>query len=845
MPTLNLGILAHVDAGKTTLTEGLLHAAGIIDEIGRVDDGTTQTDSLDLERQRGITIRSAVVSFVVDGVTVNLIDTPGHPDFIAEVERVLGVLDGAVLVVSAVEGVQSQTLLLFRALRRLGVPTIVFVNKIDRVGADERRVLATVADRLTTNVLPMSVPTGVGTNRARVTARRLDDPAFADAAIEALAGNDDAILRGYVEGSAIDPGRLRRALADQTARRQVLPVYFGAALKAVGTVDLLHAIPTLLPAVDGDRTAETSGTVFKVERGPTGEKIAYVRMAAGTLRTRDHIRVGGADETVTAIEVFDRGTTQRRPATSVGDIAKIHGLSAARIGDTFGPFAPTVEQHAFAPPTLETAVVPRLRGQKRAVFDALSELAEQDPLIDLRQDDSRQELFLSLYGEVQKEIVAQTLAADYGLDIEFRPTTPVCVERPDRVGAAVELIRRGRSPAHPFLATVGLEVAPLPPGSGVTFELAVGVKSIPIHVFDSVDAFRELMRRTVEDVLRQGLHGWAVTDCRVVMTDCDYQAPPRKMARHDPVGLPPPHAARADGRTPTGRNDRARTGPRVPPRDPGRRPRADHVDAERAARPTRAAADRRLDLRARGRDPRRTVPPPPETAPGADPGRGRDRVDVRRLSPRRGGATVSPAHRPQPARPRRLPPPRHRPHVTADHRRSGPCEDGLVGPLSGLIAESHAAWLPPVVASILGTSDPVRVAEALTSAVSGALGVAVTGAHFYEPGVGIVAGLQLEDGRGVVAKVHRADFVSPRHLAAVVRVQADLAGAGLPAPAPIAGPIALGHGWLTVEELRAGATADGYDPAVRLEMATVLVGLVEAARHRERAAGSRRGSRHR
>src|SRR3954449_4837415 len=135
MRTLNLGILAHVDAGKTTLTERLLHAAGVIDEIGSVDDGTTQTDSLALERQRGITIKSAVVSFVVDDVTVNLIDTPGHPDFIAEVERVLSVLDGAVLVISAVEGVQAQTRLLMRALQRLHVPTLLFVNKIDRVGA--------------------------------------------------------------------------------------------------------------------------------------------------------------------------------------------------------------------------------------------------------------------------------------------------------------------------------------------------------------------------------------------------------------------------------------------------------------------------------------------------------------------------------------------------------------------------------------------------------------------------------------------------------------------------------------------------------------------------------------
>src|SRR5438874_685443 len=139
MRTLNLGILAHVDAGKTTLTERLLYAAGMIDAPGRVDDGSTQTDFLALERQRGITIRSAVVSFAIDDVAVNLIDTPGHPDFIAEVERVLSVLDGAVLVISAVEGVQAQTRILMRALRRLRVPTVLFVNKLDRVGADVLR----------------------------------------------------------------------------------------------------------------------------------------------------------------------------------------------------------------------------------------------------------------------------------------------------------------------------------------------------------------------------------------------------------------------------------------------------------------------------------------------------------------------------------------------------------------------------------------------------------------------------------------------------------------------------------------------------------------------------------
>src|SRR5919106_1361028 len=166
MRTLNLGILAHVDAGKTTLTERLLHAAGVIDEIGSVDKGTTQTDTLELERRRGITIKSAVVSFSIDDVVVNLIDTPGHPDFIAEVARVLSVLDGAVLVISSVEGVQPQTRLLMRALERLRVPTLLFVNKIDRAGADDERVLASISERLTRAIVPMGSVSDIGTRAA-------------------------------------------------------------------------------------------------------------------------------------------------------------------------------------------------------------------------------------------------------------------------------------------------------------------------------------------------------------------------------------------------------------------------------------------------------------------------------------------------------------------------------------------------------------------------------------------------------------------------------------------------------------------------------------------------------
>ena len=166
MKYLNLGIVAHVDAGKTSLTERLLFTAGVIDAMGSVDAGSTQTDTLALERQRGITIKSAVASFVINDVTINLIDTPGHPDFIAEVERVLSVLDGAVLVISAVEGVQAQTRVLMRALQRLRIPTLMFINKIDRTGAHDERVLQSIAEKLTPAVIPMGSTSGLGARSA-------------------------------------------------------------------------------------------------------------------------------------------------------------------------------------------------------------------------------------------------------------------------------------------------------------------------------------------------------------------------------------------------------------------------------------------------------------------------------------------------------------------------------------------------------------------------------------------------------------------------------------------------------------------------------------------------------
>jgi ribosomal protection tetracycline resistance protein len=488
----NLGIVAHVDAGKTSLTERLLHTAGVIDQLGSVDAGSTHTDSLALERQRGITIKAAVVSFAVGDATVNLIDTPGHPDFIAEVERVLRVLDGAVLVVSAVEGVQAQTRVLMRTLRRLRIPTLIFVNKTDRTGADVDRVLREVAAKLTPTVI------------------RMGD---VEQTLDVLTRHDEDLLTGYVEAT-ITPDRLGTALRAQTAAGLVCPAFAGSAVTGAGIDELVGGITDLLPTVEDTGDGPVSGTVFKIERGAAGEKIAYLRLFSGTVRLRDRLPFGlGRSGKVTAISVFDNGSEVRGEVLTAGQIGQVWGLGAVQIGDSVG-IAPAENDHHFPPPTLETVVAPCHPADNGALHAALGQLAEQDPLINLRQDEIRHEISVSLYGEVQKEVIEATLAQEYGVAVTFRETTTICVERPTGSGSAVEFIAQE---PNPFLATLGLRVDPAPIDSGVAFRLAIELGSMPY-------AFIKAVEETVHDALRQGIHGWQVTDCTVTLTRSGYWA---------------------------------------------------------------------------------------------------------------------------------------------------------------------------------------------------------------------------------------------------------------------------------------------------------------------------------
>ena len=533
--SLNLGILAHVDAGKTTLTERLLHHAGVIDRPGSVDAGTTRTDSLALERRRGITIKAAVVGFPLGDVDVNVIDTPGHPDFIAEVERVLGVLDGAVLVLSAVEGVQPQSRILMRALQRLGVPTLVFINKIDRAGADVDAVLDAVRRRLSPDVLPMGTAARLGSRGAGFTAYSPDDQAFHERETVALAEHDDVLLASYVDGRGRTPEQLMALVAAQTRSATLHPVFAGSAATGAGVPDLVHAIGTLLTEPDPDpgpgSGSVASGRVFKVERGAAGDKVAYVRMFSGEVRARQRLELPeGRVGKVMGVQVFRDGQWGRAEAAGAGQVARLLGLGEVRVGDGFGTSS-RAEDHHFPPPTLESSVRACDPAQEPALRAALAQLADQDPLIAARTDEDGHAT-VSLYGRVQQEVIASTLADEHGIEVEFSEASVLHVERLRREGTAVE---RFNTPTNPYGATLGIRLTPAEPGTGVVFDIGVSMRDLPLFLFKTVEHFSDVMERHVASALARGLSGWEVTDCRVTLVEAGYRSGDGPPARRGPL----------------------------------------------------------------------------------------------------------------------------------------------------------------------------------------------------------------------------------------------------------------------------------------------------------------------
>ena len=413
MKIINIGILAHVDAGKTTLTESLLYASGAISEPGSVEKGTTRTDTMFLERQRGITIQAAVTSFQWHRCKVNIVDTPGHMDFLAEVYRSLAVLDGAILVISAKDGVQAQTRILFHALRKMNIPTVIFINKIDQAGVDLQSVVQSVRDKLSADII---IKQTVSLSPEIVLEENTDIEAW-DAVIE----NNDKLLEKYIAGEPISREKLVREEQRRVQDASLFPVYYGSAKKGLGIQPLMDAVTGLFQPIGEQGSAALCGSVFKVEYTDCGQRRVYLRLYSGTLRLRDTVALAGREKLkITEMRIPSKGEIVRTDTAYPGEIV-ILPSDSVRLNDVLGDPTrlPRKRWREDPLPMLRTSIAPKTAAQRERLLDALTQLADTDPLLRCEVDSITHEIILSFLGRVQLEVVSALLSEKYKLEVEW------------------------------------------------------------------------------------------------------------------------------------------------------------------------------------------------------------------------------------------------------------------------------------------------------------------------------------------------------------------------------------------------------------------------------------------
>ena len=491
----NIGILAHVDAGKTTLTEQLLLAAGAIRQGGSVDDGTTASDFLEVERRRGISVKNACISFTYGDDAIQIIDTPGHVDFAGEVMRSLKALDGAVLVLSAAEGVQAQTLTIFRALQKLRIPVILVCNKIDRVGFEREKLEQEIRRQLTKNIAPVDRPEEV----------------FA-----ALAELDPELEEAYLLEEMPEEQSLFQKLAVYAKRGMVCPLFYTSAKEGRGIQELLSGICVYLPDAASREVPYLSGTVFGMTHDSIMGKVAYVRLYGGSLRTRDPVPICGSDreteeelpeEKISQIRRIRGGRFEDTGVMEAGDIAAVYGLSRVRIGDIIGQPDPSREVDAMrTEPLLLTEVTPAEAEQETRLYEALTILSEEDPLLSLERNTQTGQMFLHIMGTIQTEILAEILETRFGLRAVFAKPRVIYKEKPGRTAEGFEAYTMPK----PCWAIVQLRMEPLPEGSGIIFESIVKEGEL-------LARYQNHVRESVYKTLRQGIFGWEVIDTKVTL----------------------------------------------------------------------------------------------------------------------------------------------------------------------------------------------------------------------------------------------------------------------------------------------------------------------------------------
>ena len=451
----NIGIFAHVDAGKTTLSEQLLAHAGAIRTKGSVDSGTAHTDTLPVERRRGISVKATCVSFRHKDVQVNLIDTPGHVDFSAEVERSLWALDGAILVVCAVEGVQPQTELLYSALREQNIPVIFFINKIDRAGAVADRVLAQIHRLLTPGAVML-------TNN--------------DAITELVCDKNDSLFERYLNGESFDEPLLQHHLSELTRNAEACPVLCGSALRDEGVVPLLDAIADFLPAPRAVR--ELCGVVFAAQQDRNLGRGVWIRLFGGTLENRMPVTLPGPTDPITgekatnSIKITQIFNPKGEPVGKLmpGDIGIVYGLGNIPIGHSIGDPAllpRRVEPGSLRTPLIAVQVIPEKPEQMQALHQAFTVLSGEDPLLQAQYIRSLNELHLQVMGTIQLEILEEVLKTRFDLNVTFTP--PAIIYR-ETVSRSCEGYVAYLAP-KPCWAILRFRIDPAPPGQRRHFHL--------------------------------------------------------------------------------------------------------------------------------------------------------------------------------------------------------------------------------------------------------------------------------------------------------------------------------------------------------------------------------------
>lgn len=499
----NIGLMAHVDAGKTTITEQLLFHTGAVRTLGSVDDGTAQTDYMEIEKKRGISVFSAVTQIETEGGKVNLVDTPGHIDFAAEVERALMVLDGVVLVISAVEGLQAHTEIIFRALRRRKIPVILFINKIDRAGADVKEVCTQVRARLDDRICPLYAVTEEGTPQADVVETDFREEA---------ALLDEVLFEQYMEGTLTVETAFAR-LRELTAEGNVYPVLYGSAINGKGITHLLDVINNFIPDSTGEEQESVAGVVFKISHDAQMGKTAYVRLYSGTLRNRDSVvnATKGVQEKISQIRKFYGEKYVDTGILKAGDIAAVYGMPNASVGDVLGDPALVPEMVHWVDPLLRITMRPALEQERTKLIDALSVLNEEEPTLGFYPPQPGTEIAVNSMGIIQTEVLEQILQERFGVGVVFGGRSVIYKETIAEAGEGFDAYTMPK----PCWAVLRFVVEPLARGRGVEYECRVSPKKLPYR-------YQNHVKTAVSRALAQGIYGWEVTDIKVTLVDGEY-----------------------------------------------------------------------------------------------------------------------------------------------------------------------------------------------------------------------------------------------------------------------------------------------------------------------------------